>query len=62
MHIIISTQKYEQFDWLKKRTYSISSNKRSQRLLNFETVSCGANYREALISKLVEMNNIKNEK
>ena len=62
MHIIISTQKYEQFDWLKKRSHCISSNKRSQRLLNFETVRCDANYREVLIPKLVEMNNIKNEK
>ena len=29
-----------------------SSNKRPQRLLNFEIARCGANYREALISEL----------
>ena len=34
------------------KEYCISCNKRSGRLLNFETVRCGAYQREALISKL----------
>ena len=41
--------------------YRISFNKRPQRQLNFETVRCDAYQREALISKLREMNNIKCE-
>ena len=48
--------------FLQKIIYRISSNKRPQRLSNFEILKYGAYYREALISKLGEMNNNKCQK